>query len=192
MLGVKELNKEEGELPEEPFVAYLEGDSIVAEASDLSAAYLARGYGEKDEKTGKIVLHPCEALYLLQRERIHVVAAKGESIVFNQLLKTLEKSNVNIWTDYVVFQDLRRRGYVVKEGFGPDLRFRVFERGSYETDTAKFLVMPVIEGRNVDVETIKHLVAVSRGLKKKLILSVVDRRNEVVYYLSSLVDLINI
>jgi len=68
----------------------------------------------------------------------------------------------------------------------------VFERGSYETDTAKFLIMLIIEGRNVDVETIKHLVSVSRGLKKKLILSVVDRRNEVVYYLSSLVDLINV
>jgi len=192
MLRGKELDKEEGELPEQPFVAYLDEDRIVAEASDLSVTYLARGYGEKDEKTGKIILHPCEALYLLQRERVHIMTVSNESVSFNQLVKILEKSNVNIWTDYVVFQDLRRRGYVVKEGFGPEFRFRVFERGSYETDTARFLIMLIIEGRNVDVETIKHLVGVSRGLKKKLILSVVDRRNEVVYYLSSLVDLINV
>lgn len=186
------MNKEETELPEEPFTVHLDGDSITADTTDQSMTYLGRGYGEKDEDTGKIILHPCEALYLLERQRIHVTTENNQTVNFNQLVKTLKKINPTIWTDYVVFRDLRKRGYVVKEGFGPDFRFRVFERGCYETDTAKFLVMPVVEGKNVDVETLRHLLAVCRGLKKKLILSVVDRRNEVVYYLSSLVELINV
>ncbi len=186
------MNKQEAELPEEPFTAHLEGSNITAEPTDLSVAYLGRGYGEKDEDTGKIIFHPCEGLYLLEKQRMEIMTGRDQRVNFNQLLKTLEKSNPNIWTDYVVFRDLRKRGYVVKEGFGPDFRFRVFDRGSYETDTAKFLVMSVVEGKNIEVETLRHLLAVSRGLKKKLVLSVVDRRNEVVYYLSSLVELINI
>lgn len=186
------MNRQQAELPEEPFTTRLDGSNITAEPTDLSIAYLSRGYGEKDECTGRIILHPCEALYLLQKQRIEVVTGRDESVNFNQLLKTLEKSNANIWKDYVVFRDLRKRGYVVKEGFGPDFRFRIFDRGSYETHTAKFLVMLVVEGKNIEVETLRHLLAVSRGLKKKLVLSVVDRRNEVVYYLSSLVELINV
>lgn len=192
MPGRTGMNRQEAELPEEPFTTHLEGNNMTAEPTELSIAYLGRGYGEKDEETGKIIFHPCEGLYLLEKQRIEVVTGRDESVNFNQLLKTLEKSNPNIWTDYVVFRDLRKRGYVVKEGFGPDFRFRVFDRGSYETDTAKFLVMSVVEGKNIEVDTLRHLLAVSRGLKKKLVLSVVDRRNEVVYYLSSLVELINV
>jgi len=186
------MDNEETQLPEEPFTVELDGDAASAEITELSAGYLARGYGEKDEHTRKIVLHPCEALYLLERQKIEVTNKNKETVNFNRLLNSLEQNNPNIWTDYVVFRDLRKRGYVVKEGFGPDFRFRVFERGSYETDTAKFLVVPVVEGKNIGVESLRHLLAVSRGLKKKVILSVVDRRNEVVYYLSTLVELINV
>lgn len=186
------MGKEETELPEEPFTVHVDGDTITAEITDLSTVYLARGYGEKEEHAGKIVLHPCEALYLLERQKIEVTNKNKETVNFNQLLNTLEENSPNIWTDYVVFRDLRKRGYIVKEGFGQDFRFRVFERGSYETDTAKFLVLPVVEGKDLGVESLKDLLAVSRALKKKVILSVVDRRNEVIYYLSSLVELINV
>lgn len=192
MIWRRKVGKQETELPEQPFTVHLDGDTITAEITELSSAYLARGYGEKDEHTGKIVLHPCEALYLLERQKIEVTDKNKDTVNFNQLLSIDRSNSPNIWTDYVVFRDLRKRGYVVKEGFGPDFRFRVFERGSYETDTAKFLVVPVVEGKNVGAESLKHLLAVSRALKKKVILSVVDRRNEIVYYLSALVELINV
>ncbi|MEM2082902.1 MAG: tRNA-intron lyase [Nitrososphaerota archaeon] len=191
---IEEKNKEkEVELPTQIIAARIEEDGkIYSEVNDNSLAYLSKGYGYKSEEENKIVYHPCEVLYLLEKEKLLLYDSKGKQLNFLEALSFFKERYDDIWISYVVFRDLRKRGYVVKEGFSPELRFRVFDRGGFEKGVAKYLIVPLSEGKNVDIATLKKLVSICRGLKKEMIISVVDRRNEVIYYSANLVDLRNL
>lgn len=173
-------------------VARLAGDKIKAEKNDRSGKLLSRGYGSEDPERNLIVYSYPEALYLVENDRIRILADDGSELDFNQLLETLKQLDENVWRDYVVYRDLRERRYVVKDGVNRELRFRVFERGKYGKEPAKYLVAPVMEGRNVLIEKLLEWLSACRKMRKELVIAVVDRRNEVIYYKATLVDLRNV
>jgi len=131
-----------------------------------------------------------ETLYLVKNNKT-VVYRDGVQLGFNELLSTYIKLDGNVWRDYVIYMDLRKRRYVVKEGYSPKLRFRVFERGTYGEKPAKYVVIPLYEGESIEVEELLSLLKSCRAMNKTAVVAVLDRRNEVVYYQASLVDLRN-
>ncbi|PUA34076.1 MAG: tRNA-intron lyase [Candidatus Terraquivivens tikiterensis] len=168
-----------------------DGEKIYAEVSERSLALLSKGYGQLDKESGIIVYNAVEALYLLENKMASVLSGSS-NMTFNELLRALEGKSETLWRDYVIYRDLRNRRYTVKEGFSRELTFRVFERGEFQKEAAKYLIAPLSEGKSVKLSKIKHLLSICRSLKKDMVISVVDRRNEVVYYLASQVDLKNV
>ena len=143
-------------------------------------ALQARGYGEK---TGEILqLQPWEALHLLSEETITVVDELGETLSFETLLERLSAGDETLWSKYLVFRDLRTRGYVVKPGFSPELPFRVYERGGYGREPSKFLLLPLREGEPLSLERLEKALQTAKAAKKELVLALVERRGEIVYY----------
>jgi len=140
----------------------------------------SRGYGVAEN--GELLLAFYEALYLLDKGMLEVEGRKGKKPDFQALLQCYEKVNGNAWAEYLVYRDLRSRGYVVREGFGSSVDFRVYERGDYSKDTAKYLIISVQEGKPVPVEDLTKALTQSLSLKKELILAVMNRRGEIVYY----------
>lgn len=139
-----------------------------------------RGYGVAGKKS--LLLAFYEALYLLDRGMLELEDGDGDGPAFRRLLQCYEKINENAWACYLVFRDLRSRGYVVREGFGVDVSFRVYERGEYSKDTAKYLIVAVQEGKPIPVESLSLALTQSLSLKKELLLAVMNRRGEIVYY----------
>jgi tRNA-intron endonuclease len=140
----------------------------------------AKGYGV--EENGELLLNFYEALHLLDKGLILVKNAEGEEISFQQLLQMAEKTDENAWGKYLVYRDLRSRGYVVREGFGMGVDFRVYERGEYGKDTAKYLILSLQEGKPIKMEELTQIMRQCQSLKKELILAVMSRRGEIVYY----------
>jgi len=70
----------------------------------------------------------------------------------------------------------------VREGFGAEIDFRIYDRGAYGKDTAAFLVVSTQEGKPVPIEDLANALGQSQSLKKELILAVMNRRGEIVYY----------
>jgi tRNA-intron endonuclease len=140
----------------------------------------SKGYGVPGKKSFLLTFY--EALYLMDRAMLEVEDESGEEAGFQQLLQCYEAVNENAWASYLVFRDLRSRGYVVREGFGQGVDFRVYERGDYSKDTAKYLVVSVQEGKPIAVESLSRALTQSLSLKKELILAVMNRRGEIVYY----------
>jgi tRNA-intron endonuclease len=140
----------------------------------------SRGYGvtEKDE----FLLKFYEALYLLDKGLMEVKDGKGKKADFQSLLQLYESADENAWAKYLTYRDLRSRGYVVREGFGLGVDFRVYDRGDYSRDTAKYLVLSVQEGKPILLEDLTRVMTQSQSLKKELILTVMNRRGEIVYY----------
>ncbi len=71
---------------------------------------------------------------------------------------------------------------MVREGFGLDIDFRIYERGAYGKKPATYLVLSIQEGKPIPVKKLAQVLRHVQSLKKKLVLSVVNRRGEVVYY----------
>ena len=140
----------------------------------------SKGYGVAENDGFLLTFY--EALYLLDREQIEVEDEKGGKVDFQGLLKRYKSVEKDAWSKYLVYRDLRSRGYVVREGFGLGVDFRVYERGEYGKNTAKYLILSIQEGKPVTVEKLAHIMKQCQSLKKELVLAVTNRRGEIVYY----------
>jgi tRNA-intron endonuclease len=140
----------------------------------------SRGYGvaEKNE----LLLTFDEALYLIDKGLLEVEDEKGEKADFQTVLQRYKRTDENAWARYLAYRDLRSRGYVVREGFGVGVDFRVYERGEYSKDTAKYLILSIQEGKPVSLEDLTNVLKQCQSLKKELVLAVMNRRGETVYY----------
>jgi len=160
----------------------LEGARIVVRDPECVEWLSGRGFGAELEEGGR-VLYPYEALYLLGTERLEIAPPKRDlGADFEELLRLYRREDDLAWTRYLIYRDLRSRGYVVREGYGFKLDFRVYERGEYGAHPAKYVVYGVTEGEPVRAEALSELLRRVQSLRKALILAVVDRRSEVVYY----------
>ena len=137
-----------------------------------------KGYGDKENNN--YLLETYEALYLLHLNKL--VITNGDVVDFSDLLKHALRYDKEIVTKFLVYRDLRSRGYVVKEGFGFGTDFRVYERGGYEKKRAKYVVFCVNEGINVKVGELSRHVREIETMGKNAIAAVVERRGEVIYY----------
>lgn len=140
-----------------------------------------RGFGEKED--GEYVLKPYEALYLLHTKRL--MLKNKPCLTFSSLFEILLKHNRNIMSEFVVYRDLRSRGYVAKEGFGFGNDFRVYERGKYGQKPAKYVVFGIKEGTNTSAKDFAAAVDQIQKMGKEAVVAVIERRGEVIYYRAS-------
>jgi len=140
-----------------------------------------RGYGTKQNKTLTLTFY--EALYLLSKGIIQVKQEKTKKpLEFQRLLSSYKAADPNAWVKYLIYRDLRSRGYVAREGFGLGMDFRVYERGEYGATTARYLIYGIQEGQPVTMEGLTQALRYAHSQKKQLVLAVLNRRGEVVYY----------
>jgi len=151
----------------------------IPEQSSIDALR-SRGYGTLEDEV--FTLSSYEALYLADKGMLEVNDEKGQAVGFQELLHCYEAANENTWVTYMVYRDLRSRGYVVREGFGGRIDFRVYERGGYGKDTAPYLVLSTQEGKPVGVDDLADALQQCQSQKKELVLAVMNRRGEIVYY----------
>ncbi len=137
-----------------------------------------KGYGDREDN--EYLLETYEALYLLYLNKLVITSGRIDN--FASLLKHVLKYDKEIVTRFLVYRDLRSRGYVVKEGFGFGADFRVYERGEYEKKRAKYVVFCINEGINVKVGELSKNVREIETMGKNAIAAVVERRGEVIYY----------
>jgi tRNA-intron endonuclease len=151
----------------------------IAEQSSVDALS-QRGYGTAENDVFTLAFY--EALYLLDKELLEVKDEKGKEVDFQALLQCYEKTDPNAWVNYLVYRDLRSRGYVVREGFGAGTDFRIYERGAYGKDTASYMVLGTQEGKPLPIDDLTKALRHCQSQKKELILAVMNRRGETVYY----------
>ena len=166
----------------EPVTATLAREIVIAESSDETRElYDKTRYGEPvDNKKFQYSL--IEALYLMERGKFLVVDAKNKKIDFDEFVKKARKIEPNFWVRYIVFKDLRRRGYIVKTAlkFGAD--FRVYDRGIKPgEDHARWIVYPVYESSGFTWFEMAAKNRVAHSTRKRLLLGIVDAESDVTF-----------
>lgn len=138
-----------------------------------------KGYGEQQKNT--LTLSPFESLYLLYMEKLTLRKGKRQ-VGFDEFMDTCQKNDPEILTKFLIYRDLRSRGYVVKDGFGFGSDFLVYERGQFGAKGAKFLVFGLSEGQQEKMGTMQKKIEQITQMGKEPIIAVIERRGEVIYY----------
>jgi tRNA-intron endonuclease len=138
-----------------------------------------KGYGEIEK--GKLFLKSFESLYLLYTHKLFLKKNKKQ-IDFDTFMSICQKTNSEILTKFLIFRDLKTRGYVVKDGFGFGSDFRVYERGHFGEKGAKFLIFGINEGQQAKMGTLQKKIDAITQMGKEPIIAVIERRGEVIYY----------
>ncbi|MFW6014075.1 MAG: tRNA-intron lyase [Nanoarchaeota archaeon] len=124
-----------------------------------------------------------EGLYLLNKNKLKIFDSRNKEVSEESFVRRVQKREANFWTRYVVFKNLRDRGYVVKTAlkFGGD--FRVYDRGIKPgEDHAKWVVFPVHEASTLTWHEFSAKNRVAHSTKKRLLLGVVDAEDDVSYW----------
>jgi tRNA-intron endonuclease len=138
-----------------------------------------KGYGEIEKE--KLFLKGFETLYLLYSKKLILKKGKNQ-IDFSSFMSISQKTDTEILTKFLIYRDLRNRGYVVKDGFGFGSDFRVYERGHYGEKGAKFLIFGLNEGQQEKMGNLQKKIEEITQMGKEPIIAVIERRGEVIYY----------
>jgi tRNA-intron endonuclease, archaea type len=138
-----------------------------------------KGFGEIEQ--GKLFLKSFETLYLLYTKRL-ILKKNKKQIDFDTFMNICQKTDSETLTKFLIYRDLRNRGYVVKDGFGFGSDFRVYERGHYGEKGAKFLIFGLNEGQQEKMGTLQKKIEEITQMGKEPIIAVIERRGEVIYY----------
>lgn len=139
-----------------------------------------KGFGEKLDS--EYILQPYEALYLIHTKRLLLNTKKVKKLDFESLLKITLRHDKEILTKFLIYRDLRSRGYVAKEGFGFGVDFRLYERGEFEKKPARYVVFGINEGIQVETTDFSEALDQITKMGKNAVAAVIERRGEITYY----------
>lgn len=142
-----------------------------------------KGFGLKEGS--EYVLRPYEALYLVHSGRLNLSKRTEKHLRFNTLIEIFSKYDKMILTRFLIYRDLRSRGYVAKDGFGFGIDFRLYERGEFGVKPAKYVVFAVSEGVDLEANKLALIIQQIEKMGKESILAVIERRGEIIYYKAS-------
>ena len=138
-----------------------------------------KGYGEFEKN--KFYLKSFESLYLLYVGVLTLFKGK-KKVDFDSLMQICKKNDEGILTKFLVYRDLRTRGYTVKDGFGFGSDFRVYSKGDFGEKGAKFLVFGLSEGKQEKIGKFQKKIEEIIKMGKEPIIAVIERRGEIIYY----------
>ena len=121
-----------------------------------------------------------EACYLQEKGRLNIYEDDTECSV-GYLIDLIKEEE--LYGKYVVYRDLKDRGYVIKTGFKYGSEFRLYNRGGGPGQGhSDYLVKIIFENYDINALDFSSYVRVSHGVNKKLLLAIVDEDFDITYY----------
>lgn len=156
--------------------------------------YDESGYGKPlpEENPNRLEMDLVEAVYLVEKGKLKVFVKEGDKkkkLDFNDLIKLGAEKVHEFHTQYIVYRDLRERGYLVKTGYKFGAHFRVYERGvklkrgpKAAHEHTKFVVHGVAEESAFSLPEMSRAVRLAHNIRATMVWAVVDRESDVTYY----------
>ncbi len=156
----------------------LSGDLVIVREGNIAKIHEKSHYGNMTEDGLELSL--IEALYLMEKGKLDI-NIDSDDVTIEKLIKLIRGQGS--FTNYIVFKDLRNRGYIVKTGFKYGSEFRLYERGKSPGDGhSNYLVKVASENSKFMMSDLSSYVRVAHGVNKKLLFAVVDDENDITYY----------
>jgi tRNA-intron endonuclease, archaea type len=158
-----------------------DGSVRIDDPATASAVY-AKGYFGTLAPDGGLRLDRYESVYLSEMGRIDLPPARGGGPVWPVLFRRAVRADPGFAVRYLVFRDLRQRGYVVRAS-PPPVAFAVLPRGGVPNKTpSRFWVEARSEREPFDLARIATLAERAQTARRALWLAVVDEESDLTYY----------
>ncbi len=172
------------------FEGIIKEDKVVVTNKEAIEDFFRNSYIgnlEKNEDGQEIlILDSIEVLLLTERQRLLIWENNDKNKTqcdFEKLIEYFTQFDDRLWHKYIIYMDLRKRGYLVRPGYGEGIDFRVYKRGAdFEKDSAKYLIYPVYEGTPIELRDLDKISRVAMSSRKELIVATVDRLSKPIYY----------
>lgn len=150
--------------------------------------YDESGYGKPFED--RLELSLVEAAYLLEKKKLDIIKDdKKKKFNFKEFYIYAVEKEPEFHQKFVVYRDLRERGYLVKTGFKFGAHFRVYERGvklkrgpKEAHEHTKFVVHAISEEDRFSYPELSRATRLAQNIRAKMVWAVVDSENDVTYY----------
>ena len=159
----------------------IEHKVIVADKKSADKLYQKSYFGSPISE-GKLQLSLIEALYLIEVGKLKVMEDKKE-LSFDQLMKRAREVEDDVLSKYLVYKDLRSRGYIVKTGLKYGSHYRIYRRGAeLGKEHGPYLLHVYPETARIEMQDFLAKARVAHSVRKKLLLAIVDKEGSVTYY----------
>lgn len=163
-------------------IAKINKDCSIIEHENGNSVYSQGWFGQYTE-TGYLKLDPYETVLLLERNKIEVVNDEGKSFMLSEVVSHFSNNIPEFLVHFLLFKDLRSRGYIVKKKSAYDKYFEMYERGSTPKNAKhEALVVPMVEGLLFNIDSIDKIVGEAKEVNQQLIFAVIDSLGDVSYY----------
>jgi tRNA-intron endonuclease, archaea type len=147
-----------------------------------SSAIYGKGYFGTPSSEGGLTLDRYEAVYLTEMGRAEVAASPGRRLGWAAVFRRAVRSDAGFAVRYLVYRDLRQRGYVVR-ATPPPVAFSVLPRGGILHKTpSRYWVDALSERVPFDLARLFDLADRAQSAKKLLLLALVDEESDLTYY----------
>ncbi|MDH3353005.1 MAG: tRNA-intron lyase [Nanoarchaeota archaeon] len=161
--------------------ANLISEKVTSNTSEAQSLFATSRFGEKLGE--KIIYSLQEALFLIQEKKMEISDYRGEILTQKEIMKKFERIDKKFKTKYLVFKDLRKKGYIVKTALKFGAEFRVYEKDKkIGQGHSKWILFPVSENSNLTWHEFASKNRVAHSTKKNLLIAVVDDEGDVSYY----------
>lgn len=155
----------------------LTGNTVIIEKQGIEELYNTSFYGRP--KGDRLEVFLPESAYLIYTGKI-TVEFEGKELDFKQFFLKASYILKNFELLYIVYKDLRERGYYVQPAV---TGFRVYPRGGHPGKApAEFFVFVTSERIPLLLSDLKLHLDTSDNLKKRLVLAIVDEESDITYY----------
>ncbi len=146
------------------------------EAQNLRAS---QKFGEKLDN--KILYSLPETLFLVQNKKMEIFNHQNKKLTQKEILNKFQRIDKKFKTKYLVFKDLRKKGYIVKTAlkFGAD--FRVYNKSSNEKHS-KWICFTTSENQKMTWQDFSAKNRIAHSTKKNLLIAIADEEGDISYY----------
>lgn len=157
--------------------ATLISERITSNSAEAQSLHSSLKFGEKLDD--KILYSLPEALFLVQNKKMEISNHQNKKLTQKEILNKFQRIDKKFKTKYLVFKDLRKKGYIVKTAlkFGAD--FRVYEKNK---DHSKWICFTSSENQTLTWQDFSAKNRVAHSTKKNLLIAIVDEEGDVSYY----------
>ena len=126
----------------------------------------------KEDFETPLLLDPVEAFYLVENKKINI-QKNNKKLNHKKLGEILENNFKGFQKKYIIYKDLRDRGYVITPGIKYGCDFAVYEKGP-GIDHAPYIVQIMNSDDNLRAAEIVKAGRLATTVKKSFILAIVD------------------
>ena len=117
-----------------------------------------------------LILDLIESLYLMDEGLLKIYTVDGREISREDFIKYASQEYEDFWDKYIVYRDLRKKGFIVLSGLKFGVDYAVYRKGP-GIEHAPFLVDVVKPDTNINSDELVRAGRLATSVRKRFILA---------------------